>query len=138
MADSDERALIVGTISDMDDSVDDLEMRVAAMIEELKARRERRDAWKRKLAQLDGTPLPHHGRRKRGENLRMIKACLEESEEGLTASEVKTKTGLAWSSVQRVLSKYPQTFVEVDGLWKLIRRTPKIGSLNGIVKESEA
>jgi len=137
MADSDECTLIIGTISDLDDSIDDLEMRVASMIEELKARRERRDAWKKKLAQLNGIPIPQQGRRKRGENLRMIKACLEESEEGLTASEVKTKTGLAWSSVQRVLSKYPD-FIEADGLWKLIRRSPKIGSLNGIVKESEA
>jgi hypothetical protein len=123
--DNDERLLIEGTIVDIEDSVD-----------ELKARRGRLAAWKKKLAELENAPVGS-GRRRRGENLRMIKSCLEDSVEGLTASEVKTKTGLAWSSVQRVLSQNPALFVEVDGLWKLRQRIPKNPELiNGTVKVS--
>jgi hypothetical protein len=139
--DKSERDLIVGTIADIEDSLEETEMRLQVLADDARAKRERLGTWKKRLAALD-TDTSVHGRRPRGENLRAIKSCLEGTIEGLSASEVRNKTGLAWSSVQRVLAKNPSLFVEVNGLWKLRQRTAKTPNLatqngNGAGKEAE-
>jgi hypothetical protein len=123
-----ERALIAGTIADIQDSVEDLEMRIEALVDELKAKRERLTAWRTKLEGIDGTPTAPVTLRKRqpkGANLRAIVGCLETTVAGLSASEIRAKTGLAWSSVQRVLAQHTELFIELNGLWKLRQRVAK-------------
>jgi len=121
-----ERDLIVGTIADIQAAIVDLSDTIEAMTDELEAKRSRLAAWKKKLDAIDGARSVE--RRPKGANLATIKTCLEGAPDGLSASDVRTKTGLPWSSVQRVLTQHPDQFVEVGGLWKLRQRTPKTSS----------
>jgi len=125
-----ERDLIVGTISDIQDSIQDLTLQIDSMSDELNDKQQRLAAWKKKLEAIDGAPGTT-GRRPKGANLRAIKACLENSISGLSASEVRTRTGIPWSSVQRVLAQHSDLFVEVNGLWKLRQRTSRAILSNG-------
>lgn len=119
-----ERDLILGTLSDIQDSIRDLAEQIEVMTDELDAKKRRLAAWKKKLEVIDAARPA--GRRPKGANLKAISACLADAGDGLSASDVRTKTGLAWSSVQRVLTQHPDLFVEVNGLWRLRQRTPKV------------
>jgi malate synthase len=119
-----ERELIVGTISDIQDSIQELSMTIDSLSDDLNAKQQRLLAWKKKLEVIDGAPGT--SRRPKGANLRAIAACLENAISGLSASEVRTRTGIPWSSVQRVLAQHPDRFVEVSGVWKLRQRISRV------------
>jgi hypothetical protein len=132
--------LIVGTIEDINGSIEELQDRIDMLVAEHRQKVARLEAWKKKLLALEDRPPAERKRQPKGANLRAIAASLENAIAGLSASEIREKTGLAWSSVQRVLTQHPEVFVETNGLWKLWQRTTK--SANGIaakqdVEESE-
>ncbi len=140
-----ERDLIVGTISDIEDSVDDLEMRIGMMTDDLKAKQARLALWRKRLADIDGVPITggptaSQRRQPKGANLRAVVACLENAISGLTAAEIRYRTGLAWSSVQRVLSQHNDQFFELNGLWKLRPKSPRpmLGTKDARSSQSEA
>ena len=111
--------MISETISDLRDSIDELEGRIQFMNEELEAKKKRLEIWKRRLAALYiQDNLAERRRRPKGENLRAVIATLQNTIAGLAASEIQRKTGLPWSSIQATLKRHPDLFVEVDGLWR--------------------
>ncbi len=122
-----ERELIIGTLSDIEDSIQELTLQIDALTVELDAKHQRLATWRKRLETIDGPAQAGNRRRRpKGENLRAIKACIENAATGLAASEVRTRTGIPWSSVQRVLTQHTELFVEVNGLWKIRQRTPRV------------
>jgi len=128
MNEKEERALILGTISDLDDAVFELEMKIDELTEQLEAKKQRLELWRKKLAALGGTPKTERPRRPKGANLRAIIACLETKLSGIAAADIQRETGLPWSSVQATLKRNPELFVYSDekGFWRLrqIAATP--------------
>lgn len=139
MADKAERDLIAGTIADIHDAVTDLRNQIDMMTDELNEKLGRLDQWKKRLAALESSVETKSGRRPRGSNLRAVMACLDDAVSGLSASEIREKTGLAWSSVQRVLSKNANIFVCENNLWRLRKKSKLavVSSANGHAGESE-
>lgn len=118
----DDKELIAGTIEDLRQSLELLRSRMKDLASEIQAKEARLAAWEGRLKQLQGF---HPGtgdrkvRRPKGANLRAIANYLATKIEGETAAKIREDTGLAWSSVQRVLDKNKDIFAEADGLWRL-------------------
>jgi len=115
----DERQLITGTLSDLEDSIEELENRIEYMTDELKGKKERLATWRNRLARLGQGEDAERHRRPKGENLRAVINCLQGVVNGLATSEIQRRTKLAWSSIQATLKRNPDRFVEQDGLWRL-------------------
>jgi len=117
--------LITGTLSDLEDSIEELKNRIEYLTDDLHARQERLAIWRRRLAQLaQGSGAdPERRRRPKGENLRAVINCLQGAVNGLAASEIQRRTDLAWSSIQATLKRNSDRFVEQDGLWRLRKTT---------------
>lgn len=135
-----DRELISNTLSDLQDSIDELEGRIQFMTNELDAKKQRLEIWRRKLMQL--TPGPNsmeRQRRPKGENLRAVLACLTGSLNGLAASEIQRRTSLPWSSIQATLKRNPNVFIEGNGLWRLrgVSRSNAIFDEDDIVERDE-
>lgn len=129
-----ERDLIAGTISDLRDSIEEMESRIQYMNEELEAKKKRLETWHRRLSELKAQSgdLSERRRRPKGENLRAVIAALQGAVvSGLAASEIQRKTGLPWSSIQATLKRNPQLFAEGNGLWRL-RPTGMASALNAM------
>lgn len=128
-----ERELIAGTISDLRDSIEELESRIQFMSEDLATRRTRLEVWRKRLVALaSGEDSADKRRRPKGANLRAVTACLEKTLTGLAASEIQRKTELPWSSIQATLKRNATLFVEESGLWRLRREITRNGAKNGV------
>lgn len=115
----DERQLITGTLSDLEDSIEELQNRIEYMTDELKAKKERLATWRSRLARLGQDDDVERHRRPKGENLRAVINCLQGTVNGLATSEIQRRTKLAWSSIQATLKRNSDRFIEQDGLWRL-------------------
>jgi chromosome segregation ATPase len=130
-----ERELISGTISDLHESIQELEDRIEYFQQELQARKKRLETWRHRLAVLADPSDPSERRRRpKGENLRAVIGVLQNCVNGLTAAEIQRKTELPWSSIQATLKRHPELFAETAGLWRL----NMIGAtLNGSLSEEQ-
>jgi hypothetical protein len=139
--DNADRELIEGTISDLNESIVQLEVKRDGLTAEIESKVARRTAWQKRLAQLESDlngPIGERPPRNlKGANLRAIKTYLQNKVTGVTQAQIQRDTNLAWSSVRNVL-KDRTVFVEEEGLWRLRSpvKNPHLVA-NGAVSNSE-
>lgn len=127
----DERALIAGTLKDIEGAIERLEADRQEIEYELGEKRRRLQQWRARLSELDrksGTEKAT--RRRKGENREVIAQRLTaERGRGLSIAKIADSTGLPWSSVRATLKRNTETFVEREGVWYL--REPELANGNG-------
>jgi hypothetical protein len=120
----DEHQLIVDTISDLQDGLNELLEKREMLDWEISKKQERLQAWQTKLGVLsgesDGEPRK---RAPRGANLKAILGLLQDPaspRQGLATSEIVAKTHLSFSSVQVALKQGSETGLveQVDNFWR--------------------
>jgi len=118
----DDRELIKGTIEDIKQSLVGLRQQHAEIGNEIKAKEDRLVQWASRLNTIGEIvgDRPKAKKNPKGANLRAIAGLLATKVEGVAASQIRTETGLAWSSVQRTLDRNTDVFESVSGgLWRL-------------------
>lgn len=139
-----DRELIEGTIEDIRQSLAGLRHKHEEIGAEIKAKEGRLIAWEARLSELgaSGVIAGRH-RNPKGANLRSVAGYLAPKIEGVAASQIRTDTGLPWSSIQRTLGKHADVFEEVNGLWRLRPEAAKklgvatAAAMNGIAHAEE-
>lgn len=74
---------------------------------------------KQSVPQGSSTRNPSAPRRKKGENLRLIKDSFASPDDAFTVNQLAAKLGIPASSIQNVLRKHDKAFQQgADGLWR--------------------
>ncbi len=118
----DEHQLIVDTISDLQDGLNELLEKRDMLDWEISKKQERLQAWQAKLGVVSGESAGEPRKRApRGANLKAILNLLQDPaspRQGLTTSEIVAKTHLSFSSVQVALKQGADVVEQVDNFWR--------------------
>jgi response regulator of citrate/malate metabolism len=136
----DEQELIVETINDLQDGLNELVQKRDLLDWEISKKQERLQAWEAKLGVLSGERPAAEPRKRapRGANLKTILSLLQDPaspRQGLTTSEIVAKTHLSFSSVQVALKQGAETEVveQVDNFWRpKLESKPDEGGSSGV------